>query len=64
LAPGEIEQLLLKSIVGIKAELHKGQVMDALEGLCLALGEKSLCFQTEVCNADSQQTTSSMGQCS
>jgi hypothetical protein len=42
----------------IEAELHKGQVTDALEGLlCLALGEKSLCFQTEVPNANSQRTT-------
>ena len=30
---------------------------DALEGLCLALGEKSLCFRTEVRNANTQQTT-------
>jgi hypothetical protein len=44
LAPSEIEWLLLKSIVGIEAELCKGQVTDALEGLLLALGKKSLCF--------------------
>ena len=30
---------------------------DSFDGLCLALGEESLCFQTEVCNADSQWTT-------
>jgi hypothetical protein len=57
LAPGEIEQLLLKLIAGIEAKLCKGQVTDALEGLCLTLGEKSLCFQTEVHNVGSQQTT-------
>jgi hypothetical protein len=44
LAPGEIEQLSLTSIAVIEAELCKGQVTDALEGLCLALSEKSLCF--------------------
>jgi len=33
------------------------QVNDALEGLRLAVGEKSLCFCTEVRNADSQRTT-------
>jgi hypothetical protein len=57
LAPGEIEHLSLKSIAMIEAELRKGQVTDALEGLRLALGEKSLCFRTEVRNADSQRTT-------
>ena len=31
---------------------------DTLDKLHLALGEKSLCFHTEVCNADSQRTTS------
>jgi hypothetical protein len=44
LAPGEINDLSLKSIAKIEAELWKGQVADALEGLQLALGEKSLCF--------------------
>ncbi|KAI0245106.1 hypothetical protein BJV78DRAFT_1289105 [Lactifluus subvellereus] len=57
LAPGEIERLSLESIAMIEAELHKGQVTEALEGLRLALGEKSLCFRTEVRNADSQRTT-------
>jgi hypothetical protein len=57
LAPGKIERLSLTSIAVIKAELCKGQVMDALEGLCLALSEKSLCFRTEVQNTDSQWTT-------
>ena len=57
LGPGEIERLSLKSIAMVEAELRKGQVTDALEGLRLALGEKSLCFRTEVRNADSQRTT-------
>ena len=48
LASGEIERLSLQSIATIERELRKGQVSDALEGLHLALGEKSLCFQTEV----------------
>ena len=55
--PGEIEHLSLQSFAMIEAELCKGQVADALEGLCLALGEKSLCFRTEVRNANSQRTT-------
>ena len=58
LAPGEIECLSLKDIANIEFELQKGQVADSLDGLRLALGEKSLCFQTEVRNADSQWTTS------
>ena len=57
LAPGEIERMSLQSIAMIEAELRKGQVADALQGLRLALGEKSLCFRTEVRNADSQRTT-------
>jgi hypothetical protein len=57
LGPGEIERLSLESIAMVEAELRKGQVTDALEGLRLALGEKSLCFRTEVRNADSQRTT-------
>jgi len=57
LAPGEIDRLSLKSLARIEAELRKGQVSDALERLCLALGEKSLCFRTEVRNANSQRTT-------
>jgi hypothetical protein len=57
LAPGEIERLSLNSIAMMEAELRKAQVTDALEGLHLALGEKSLCFRTEVRRADSQQTT-------
>jgi hypothetical protein len=57
LAPGEIERLSLQSFSMIEGELRKGQVADALEGLRLALGEKSLCFRTEVRNANSQRTT-------
>ena len=54
----EINCLLLNNIATIEFELCKGQVADALDKLRLALGEKSLCFHTEVRNADSQQTTS------
>jgi hypothetical protein len=57
LAPGEIERLSLESLATMEAELRKAQVTDALEGLRLALGEKSLCFRTQVRNADSQRTT-------
>jgi len=57
LAAGEIDHLSLKPITMIESELRKGQVTDALEGLRLALGEKSLRFQTEVRNANSQRTT-------
>jgi len=57
LAPGEIDHQSLQPIAMIEAELRKGQVTDALEGLCLALREKSLCFRVEVHNANSQQTT-------
>ena len=54
---GEITRLSLPPFAMIEAELHKGQVADALEGLRLALGEKSLCFRMEVRNANSQRTT-------
>ena len=54
----EIDRLSLNDIATIEFELHKGQVADALDKLGLALGEKSLCFRTEVRNADSQWTTS------
>jgi hypothetical protein len=57
LAPGEIERLSIASLARIEAELRKGQVTDSLESLRLALGEKSLCFRTEVRNANSQRTT-------
>ena len=58
LAPGEIERLSFQSIATIEFELCKGQVTNALDGLCLVLGKRSLCFQTEVWNANSQWTTS------
>ena len=58
LAPGEIEHLSLKQIAMIEFKLCKGQGTDALDGLYLALGEKLLCFHTEVHNAKSQWTTS------
>ena len=58
LAPEEVECLSLKQIAMIEFKLHKGQVTDSLDGFCLALGEKSLCFHTAVCNVDTQQTTS------
>jgi hypothetical protein len=57
LAHGEIECLSLQSMAIVEAELHKGQAIDALNGLCLAIGEKFLCFRVEVENANSQQTT-------
>ena len=44
LAAGEIKCLSLRPFVLIETELWKGQIMDALGGLCLALGKKSLCF--------------------
>jgi hypothetical protein len=57
LAPGELDRQSLQPIALVEAELRKGQVTDALEGLRLALGEKSLCFRAEVHNANSQRTT-------
>lgn len=57
LAPGKISHLSFKLMAMIERKLQKGQVTDALEGLWLALCEKSLCFHTEVCNANSQWTT-------
>jgi len=57
LAAGEIERLSLELIAMIEAELRKGQVTDTLEGLRLAFGEKSLCFWTQVHNANSQRMT-------
>ena len=57
LAPGELDRQSLQPIALVEAELRKGQVTDALEGLRLALGEKSLCFRAEVRNANSQRTT-------
>ena len=56
LAEGEIDCLSLGPLAMIECKLWKGQVMEALDGLHLALGEKSLCFRQEVRNADSQWT--------
>jgi hypothetical protein len=47
----------MDEIAKVEAELRKGQINDSLDGLHLALGEKSLCFRAEVRNADSQRTT-------
>lgn len=44
LAPGEVECLSMQPMAKVECELRKAQVSDALEGLRLALGEKSLCF--------------------
>ena len=57
LAAGEIDCLSLRPFALIETKLQKGQITDAPEGLHLALGEKSLCFQTQVCNANSQWMT-------
>jgi hypothetical protein len=57
LAPGEIERLGLTGIAEQESQLRCGQINDALEGLRLALGEKSLLFRTQVRNARSQKTT-------
>jgi len=51
LAPGEINRLSIKPIAMIEFELCKGQVTDALEGLRLALGEKSLVSGQKLRNA-------------
>src|ERR1700749_1526518 len=57
LASGELDRLSLQEIAQVEAELRKGQINDSLDALCLALGEKSLCFRVEVRNANSQRTT-------
>ena len=57
LAPGEIEWLRLGDLAGQEAALQRGQINDALEGLQMALGEKSLLFRTSVRNAKSQRTS-------
>lgn len=44
LGPGKIGRLSLGDIMKVEAELCKGQINDSLDGLRLALGEKSLCF--------------------
>ena len=57
LAPGEVARLLMEGVAKVEAKLRKGQINDSLDGLHLALGEKSLCFRTDVRNANSQRTT-------
>lgn len=57
LAAREIDHLSLRPFALIKTELWKGQITDAPERLCQALDKKLLCFQTQVCNANSQQIT-------
>jgi hypothetical protein len=57
LAPGEIQRLGITGIAEQEAQLRRGQINDALEGLRLAFGEKSLLFRTKVQNARSQRTT-------
>jgi hypothetical protein len=57
LVPGEIEQLGLDKLAGKEAALQQGQINDALEGLRMALGEKSLLFRTQVRNSKSQRTS-------
>ena len=47
----------MEGVAKVEAELHKGQINDSLDGLRLALGEKSLCFRMDVRNANSQRTT-------
>lgn len=56
LAAGEGDRLSLRRLRAQEAALRKGQVNDALEGLRMALGEKSLRFRTDVRNARSQRT--------
>ena len=57
LAPGEIGQLGLNDLAGQEATLRQGQINDALKGLRMALGEKSLLYRTEVRNSKSQRTS-------
>ena len=54
LGPGEVSQLHLEKIAEQESALRHGQVNDALDGLRLALSEKSLLLCTEVQNAKSQ----------
>jgi hypothetical protein len=57
LAPGEIGRLGLNALAKQEASLRRGQINDALEGLWMALGEKSLLFHTDVQNSKSQRTS-------
>lgn len=57
LSAGEISRLGLCELARQEAALRRGQINDALEGLRMALGEKSLLFRTEVRNMKSQRTS-------
>ena len=57
LAPREIEWLGLSDLARQEATLWRGQINDVLEGLRMALGEKSLLYRTEVQNSKSQRTS-------
>ena len=57
LAPGEIDRLGLVDLARQEAELRRGQINDALEGLRMVLGEKSLYYRTDVRNNKSQRTS-------
>jgi hypothetical protein len=50
LAPGEIDRLGLVDLARQEEQLRRGQINDALEGLRMALGEKSLYYRTDVRN--------------
>ena len=57
LAPGEIDRLGIVDLARREAALRRGQINDALEGLRMALGEKSLLYRTDVRNNKSQRTS-------
>jgi hypothetical protein len=57
LAPGEIDRLGLVDLARQEEQLRRGQINDALEGLRMALGEKSLYYRTDVRNNKSQRTS-------
>jgi len=54
---GEIPRLGIEHLATQEGSLRRGQITDALAGLRMALGEKSLLFRTQVRNARSQRTT-------
>lgn len=51
----QLNELNLTGIASKEAVLREGQANDALEGLRIALGEKSLIFRSQVRNAKSQK---------
>lgn len=57
LAVGEIHRQSLHSIAIVEAELQHAQINDSLHRLRLALGEKAMSFQADVCNVKSQRTS-------